>query len=238
MLNIAPIEGWVEPRRNPSSPDNWPAKAACWRERDVKRAYKHVTSSFIAGIVAILPVGGSIITVGYLESTISSSGLSRLPFYFPGFGLLTTVILIYLIGLAVTTFIGRWIWNRIDTLVEKLPALGSLYGTLKQILGYGQGEHAIFYEAVLVPSRDVKSEELGLVTNKIFDESGNVTKLVIFVPGSPNPTSGRLLVMDRACVKPLQMPVNDTLKALVSMGKAEIDMREFTGRGCGHVIPE
>jgi uncharacterized membrane protein len=177
----------------------------------------------MAGIVAILPVGGLIITIGYLESTISSSGLSRMPFYFPGFGLLATVIFIYLIGLVVTTFIGKWIWKRVDSILDKLPALGRLYQTLKQILGYGEGDDAIFYEAVLVPSRDIQADELGLVTNKIKDDKGNA-KLVIFIPGVPNPTSGRLIVMDKESVKPLTMPVNDTLKALVSMGKTEIDL--------------
>jgi uncharacterized membrane protein len=190
----------------------------------MKRIRKHITSSLLAGIVAILPVGGLIITIGYLESTISSSGLSKMPFYFPGFGLIAAVIFIYLIGFAVTTFIGKWIWKRVDSTLDKLPALGSLYQTLKQILGYGEGEDAIFYEAVLVPSRDIKSDELGLVTNKIADDKGN-TKLVIFVPGVPNPTSGRLILIDKESVKPLAMPVNDTLKALVSMGKTEIDLK-------------
>ncbi|MBU3948449.1 MAG: DUF502 domain-containing protein [Proteobacteria bacterium] len=192
----------------------------------MKRLRKHITSSLLAGIVAILPVGGLIITVGYLESMISSSGLSKLPFYFPGFGLIAAVILIYLIGFAVNTFIGKWIWKRVDSILDKLPALGRLYQTLKQILGYGEGEAAIFYETVLVPSRDIQSEELGLVTNKITDDKGN-TKLVIFVPGVPNPTSGRLIVIDKESVKPLSMPVNDTLKALVSMGKTEIDLKSL-----------
>jgi len=190
----------------------------------MKRLYKHITSSLIAGIVAILPVGGLIITIGYLESTISSSGLSKMPFYFPGFGLLATAIFIYLIGLVVTTFIGKWIWKRVDSILDKLPALGRIYQTLKQILGYGEGEDAIFYEAVLVPSRDIQSEELGLVTNRITDDEGK-SKLVIFIPGVPNPTSGRLIVMAKESVKPLSMPVNETLKALVSMGKTEIDLK-------------
>ena len=190
----------------------------------MKRIRKHITSSLLAGIVAILPVGGLIITIGYLESTISSSWLSKMPFYFPGFGLIAAVIFIYLIGFAVTTFIGKWIWKRVDSILDKLPALGSLYQTLKQILGYGEGEDAIFYEAVLVPSRNIQSDELGLVTNKITDDKGN-TKLVIFVPGVPNPTSGRLILIDKESVKPLAMPVNDTLKALVSMGKTEIDLK-------------
>lgn len=192
----------------------------------MKRLKKHIAGNLIAGIVAILPIGGLIITIGYLESTISSSGLSKMPFYFPGAGLLAAFIVIYLIGLAVTTFVGKWIWNRVDRILDKLPALGSLYKTLKQILGYGEGKDAIFHEAVLIPSKDYQSEELGLVTNKITDDEGN-TKLVIFIPGVPNPTSGRLVVMDRELVKPLAMPVNETLKALVSMGKTEIDLESL-----------
>lgn len=189
----------------------------------MKKLQKHIVSNLIAGIVAILPVGGLLITIGYLESTISSSGLSKMPFYFPGLGLLAAVILIYLIGLVVTTFIGRWIWNRVDSILDKLPMLGRLYQTLKQILGYGEGKDAIFYETVLIPGKDYQSEELGLVTNKIIDNEGN-TKLVIFVPGVPNPTSGRLIVMDKKLVKPLAMSVNETLKSLVSMGKTEINI--------------
>jgi hypothetical protein len=98
-------------------------------------------------------------------------------------------------------------------------------GLVQQILGYGKGENAIFYETVLVPSRDMLSEELGLVTNKISDEKGNIIKLVVFVPGAPNPTSGRLLVIDKGTVRPLTMPVNETLKVLVSMGKTEMDLQ-------------
>ncbi len=194
----------------------------------MKRIKRHITTCVIAGLVAILPVGGLIITVGYLESAISSSGLSKMPFYFPGFGLLAAVLLIYFIGLGVTTFVGRWLWKRIDRTLDRLPALGSLYQTLKQILGYGEGEDAIFYETVLVPSRDTDSEELGLVTNRILNPTG--TKLVIFIPGAPNPTSGRLIILDEKRVKPLDMPVNETLKALVSMGKTEIDIMRSTAR--------
>lgn len=192
----------------------------------MKKIQKHIVSNLIAGIVAILPVGGLLITIGYLESTISSSGLSEMPFYSPGLGLLAAVLFIYLIGLAVTTFVCKWIWSRADSMLDKLPMLGSLYQTLKQILGYGEGKDAIFYETVLIPSKDYQSEELGLVTNRITDKEGK-SKLVIFVPGALNPTSGRLVVMDKKLVKPLSMPVSETLKALVSMGKTEIDIESF-----------
>ncbi|HEB12287.1 MAG TPA: DUF502 domain-containing protein [Actinobacteria bacterium] len=190
------------------------------------RLYKHIGQAFLAGIVAILPIAGLIITVAYLESTISSTGISKIPFYFPGFGLLTAVISIYLVGLIVTNFIGKWIWKRVDKILNRLPALGRIYQTLKQILGYGEGEDAIFHEVVLVPSTDQQSEELGLVTNKMSDDQGH-TNLIIFVPGAPSPTSGRLIVMRQDSVKRLAVPVNEAIKALVSMGKTEIDLRSF-----------
>ncbi len=192
----------------------------------MKNVQKHITQCLMAGIVAMLPIGGLIITVGYMESMISGSGLSKLPFYFPGLGLIAAALLIYLVGLGVTTFLGKWIWSRIDRVLDKLPALGRLYQTLKQILGYGEGKDAIFHEVVLIPSRDFDSQEIGLVTNKITDEEGR-PKLIIFVPGVPNPTSGRLVVMDRDSVKQLSMPVNESLKALVSMGKTDIDLKSL-----------
>ena len=95
---------------------------------------RHFTKNILAGLVAILPIGGLILTIGYLETSISSAGLTRLPFYFPGLGILLVLVLIYFIGMILTTFIGKWLWNIIDKLLNSLPALGKLYQTLKQIL--------------------------------------------------------------------------------------------------------
>lgn len=184
---------------------------------------RHVTRCLIAGTVALLPIAGFIITIGYVESQIANSGLAKLPFYFPGFGLLVGFALVYLVGLGVSTFIGKWLWSRFDRLLDRLPALGRLYQTLKQILGYGKGEDAIFQDVVLVPGQSDQSEELGLVTNKVLDDDGK-TKLLIFVPASPTPTTGRLIVMDQDAVKPLEMPVNETLKALVALRKTEVNL--------------
>lgn len=186
---------------------------------------RHVTKCLLAGIVALLPIGGLVLTIAYLESTISSAGLTRLPFYFPGLGLLLALAVLYLIGLILTTFIGRWLWSRIDRLLDNLPALGKFYVSLKQILGYGEGRDAMFQETVLVPAPGGCGEEFGLVTNRVQTADGE-ERLVIFVPGSPNPTSGRLLLCRPAEVKPATLPVNTVLKVLVAAGKAEIPTDE------------
>src|SRR5882724_9528795 len=127
---------------------------------------KHISKCFLAGIVAMLPIAGFVFTVVYLEATIAGSWLARQPYYFPGLGLLATAAAIYLIGLTVSTFLGRWLWKRVDMLFDSLPALGRLYQTLKQIIGYGEGKDAIFHRVVLIRGAEPDGSELGLVTNE------------------------------------------------------------------------
>ena len=188
----------------------------------------HVSRCFIAGIVALLPIGGTVLAVGYMETTIADSGLKNQPFYFPGLGLIVVAAIIYLIGLLVSTFVGRWVWGNVDKLLDRLPAIGSLYQTLKQILGYGEGEEAIFQRVVLVPSLDRNAAEMGLVTNTIADKDG-AQKLVVFVPGSPNPAQGRMLVMAEEQTSPVDLPVSEALKAVLSIGKTSLAIKPPSG---------
>lgn len=184
---------------------------------------QHVSRCFLAGLVALLPIGGFVFVVIYLEMTIAGSWLARQPYYFPGLGLLATAAAIYVIGLTVSTFLGRWLWKRVDLLFDSLPALGRLYQTLKQILGYGEGTDAIFHRVVLVRGSEPDGSELGLVTNETTDDAGG-SKLIVFVPGAPNPTTGRLIVIDANHTIPLSVTVNDALKTLLSVGKTPVSL--------------
>jgi uncharacterized membrane protein len=184
---------------------------------------RHISHCFLAGLVALLPIGGFVFTVVYLEAMIAGSWLAKQPYYFPGLGLMATAAAIYLIGLTVSTFLGRWLWNRIDLLLNTLPALGRLYQTLKQIIGYGDGKDALFQRVILIRGSEPDGSELGLVTNETTDETG-ARKLIVFVPGAPNPTSGRLIVIDSARTTPLSVTVNDALKTLLSVGKTSVSL--------------
>lgn len=187
----------------------------------MKNITRHLSKCFVAGIVALLPIAGMVFTVVYFETMLAESWLADQPYYFPGLGLLAAVVVIYGIGFVVSTFLGRWIWARVDRLLDGLPALGGLYQTLKQILGYGEGQDAMFQRVVMIRSRDVDAEELALVTNVLRDDDGAV-RYVVFVPGSPNPTAGRLLLMAESALRPIDMPVSDAMRALVSVGKTSL----------------
>lgn len=189
---------------------------------------KHLSKCFIAGLLAILPIAGTILVLGYLESTISSSGISKLPFYFPGLGLALTCLVVYLLGLVTATLAGQWLWKQIDRAVNSVPAVGKLYTSLKQILGYGEGKEAVFQEVVIVKSLSEHGHEVGLVTNRFRDPQGNL-KLIVFVPGAPSPTVGRMVILPPEHVVPSPCSVHEALKTLLTIGKSAPDSIKNTG---------
>lgn len=195
----------------------------------MKALSRHLTRTLVAGVVALLPIGGLVLSVVLAERTIADSGLADQPFYFPGLGLVAVVLATYAIGLTITTFVGRILWSLLDGLLDRLPALGSLYRTLKQVLGYGQGEDAVFERAVLVPGREPGSHEIGLVTRHLPARDGCPPRLAVFVPSTPTPTSGRLVLIDTSAVEDLPVSVHEALKFLVGVGSLGLGDEEDAG---------
>ncbi|MEE2641322.1 MAG: DUF502 domain-containing protein [Planctomycetota bacterium] len=177
----------------------------------------HIWRCFVAGIVALLPVTGILFSVIYFERMVAASWLEKQGYYFFGLGILIAAAATYLIGLFFSNVIGMWIWNTFDRLLDRLPILGNLYQTLKQILGYGEGEDALFERVVFVASQDFEGEEIGLVTNdEINFQQGDT--LAVFIPFSPSPMNGRLIFVARDRVRECDLSVNQALKTLVSIG--------------------
>lgn len=179
---------------------------------------RHVTRCLVAGIVALLPIGGAVMTVAWLESSIADSWRQE-TWYFPGLGILVAVVGLYLAGLFVTTFLGRWLWRMADRLLGSLPLLGSLYQSLKEVLGYNTERGRFFQGVVAVPSDG--GFEIGFVTGDCVGPGGRPHKLV-FVPSAPNPTSGKLVLAEPAQLHALDVRTADALRALVSLGKSAL----------------
>lgn len=158
-------------------------------------------------------------TIVWLENAIAGGGLKTWAYYFPGLGLLLALAVVYLIGLFVTTFVGRWLWRRTDRLLENVPLLGTFYQSLKEVLGYDSAKERFFQGVVAVQNDD--GLELGLITGQTAGPNGDQLTLV-FVPGSPNPTNGKLLLVEPQRLCRLDVKVAAALRALVSMGKTPL----------------
>jgi len=181
----------------------------------MERLQKHFVICLITGLVAILPVGGIILLIAFAERALSPLVPAR--FYFPGEGLLLVIAVLYLLGLTLTSVVGRWLWNAVDAGMTRLPGLGMLYRTLKQILGLDSGEGGLFQRIVLVPDHSTGGVEIGLVTAS--ESEHEPQQLIVFVPFSPNPSQGRLLRIAASEVTATDWSVDKALKALFSLGK-------------------
>ena len=180
---------------------------------------RHVTRCLVGGIVALLPIGGTVLGLAYAETTLAASWRDQVNWYFPGLGILTALLLVYLVGLFVTTFLGRWLWRTADKLLQRLPLIGTLYQSLKEVLGYDTDRDR-FFEAVVAVRVD-DGFEIGLVTGSADGPDGTEHTLV-FVPSSPNPSNGRLLLLPPEHIKTLDLRAADALRGLVSMGKTPL----------------
>ena len=140
----------------------------------------------------------------------------------PGVGLIIGAIAITVIGAIAAGFFGRWIIRTGEALLNRMPIVGTIYGAVKQILETVLASQSdAFRDVVLVeyPRKDlwvigfVTGGTKGEVKDAIPDETVNV-----FVPTTPNPTSGFLLFCPKSELQYLDMSVEDAVKLVVSGG--------------------
>ncbi len=140
----------------------------------------------------------------------------------PGLGVLVTLALMLLTGMFVTNIFGQWWVHQWDRLLNRIPIVKSIYSSVKQVSDtlFSSSGNA-FREAVLVQYPREGSWTIAFVTGR---PSGEVAAHLVgehvslYVPTTPNPTSGFFLMMPKSSIKPLDMSVDEALKYIISMG--------------------
>ena len=140
----------------------------------------------------------------------------------PGFGLLIGVIIITLIGAIAAGFLGRWIIKLGEKILNKMPVVRSIYSAFKQILETVLASQSdAFRDVVLVQYPREGLWVIGFVTGVTKGEvqdSIPATTVNVFIPTTPNPTSGFLLFCPKEELVYLKMSVEQALKLVVSGG--------------------
>ena len=139
----------------------------------------------------------------------------------PGLGVIVMVGGLLLTGVFATNIFGQWGLRQGDRLMRKIPIVKSIYNSVKQVSDtlFSSNGNA-FREAVLVQYPRHGSWTIAFVTGKPGGEvAGHLPDHVsVYVPTTPNPTSGFFLMMPRADVVQLRMSVDEALKYVISMG--------------------
>ena len=148
-------------------------------------------------------------------------GLDKL-MHIPGVGVVLVLTAILLTGLLVANMVGQWWLARWDGLLARIPIVKSIYSSVKQVsdtLFSSSGQ--AFRQAVMVQYPHAGSWTIAFVTGT---PAGEVAEhlpgehISVYVPTTPNPTSGFFLMMPRADVVELRMSVDEALKYVISMG--------------------
>lgn len=140
----------------------------------------------------------------------------------PGLSVIIVVTALWLTGVAVTNMAGQWIVNQSNRMFSNIPIVKSIYSSVKQVsdtLFSSSGQ--AFRQAVLVQYPRAGSWTIAFVTGKPNGEVADklpADMLTLYVPTTPNPTSGFMLMVPRADVVELQMSVDEALKYIISMG--------------------
>jgi uncharacterized membrane protein len=140
----------------------------------------------------------------------------------PGLSIVVMVAGLLLSGMFVTNIIGQWAVRQWDRLMSHIPIVKSIYSSVKQVSDtlFSSNGNA-FREAVLVQYPHPGAWTIAFVTGRPGGEVAGLLAdehLSLYVPTTPNPTSGFLLMVPRGAVRPLAMSVDEALKYIISMG--------------------
>jgi len=193
---------------------------------------------FITGLLILVPLAITLWVLNLIISTMDQSLLllppswrpeALLGFYIPGLGTILTLLIILLTGMAARNFIGRQVVSLWEGLLTRIPVVKSIYSSVKQVSDtlFSSSGNA-FRKAVLIQYPRQGSWTIAFLTGA---PGGEVARYLpgehisVYVPTTPNPTSGFFLMVPRAESVELEMSVDEALKYIVSMGVVAPDMQ-------------
>ena len=187
---------------------------------------KEIRSAFVTGFLVLVPLLATIQLLMWFFKTIDTTIRSVLPDVAPlnfwGAGLLLVLMLIFLTGLLTHNLVGRLIIDFFDHLIRKAPVVGGIYGSIKKFLEtiFHPGSDQ-FHGTVLVefPRKGVYSVgfRTGKPDAKLQPKTGEPFTNV-FVPCTPNPTSGFYILVPETELITLDLSVQEAFKIVISMG--------------------
>ncbi|MEQ8387953.1 MAG: DUF502 domain-containing protein [Alphaproteobacteria bacterium] len=196
------------------------------------RLLQKLRAYFLTGVLVTAPLGLTIylawIFIDFVDNQITPlfpdkyNPENYLPFAIPGIGLLVAIIGLTIIGAVTAGFFGRALIRASERILARMPVIRNIYSVFKQLFETVLADQSkAFREVVLLeyPRRDIWA--VGFLTSGTKGEVGEKTDkdmVNVFLPTTPNPTSGYLLFVPREDVITLEMTVEEGIKLVVSAG--------------------
>ena len=183
--------------------------------------WQSIKRRIFAGLLAIVPIAVTFWILKLLFTFFDGFAapiLKRIGIEIPGLGIILTLVIVFVLGLFVTNVLGKTLFKWGERILAKLPIVNTIYKTIKQITSALSGSTVKSFQQVIF----MQYPRIGLwtmcfVTNESQNETGEKFYHV-FVPTTPNPTSGVFIIVPKKDVVHPNISVEDGLKAIISGG--------------------
>lgn len=199
----------------------------------MKRFLRWLRATFVSGLLAVLPIGVTVYILWLVYRALDSLLGRGRPLgdtieraaghWIPGLGIVLLVLLILLAGVITRSLVGRTVQRSFERAFLVVPGVRRVFGTFKQFVDavLGRNRADAFKQVVLFEFPQPGTYAVGVVTHEnpaTLQEAVGEECVVVYLPNSPNPLGGRLFVVPRRVVKPLDMSVEDAISMFVSSG--------------------
>lgn len=180
----------------------------------------HLRKAFLAGILAAAPVAVTIFVIIYIESQTRTAvekaiGRDVAPFV----GVLLIVAIVYVVGVIVSSLVGKLLLRVADKALSRLPVVKSVYAAWKQIALTPGGGEGMYAKVVLLDADDAGvagASQMGFTNAETIPGSSDLW--AVFIPQCPNPLNGRLVFVPKARCRMTDISAEDAFKMLLSTG--------------------
>jgi uncharacterized membrane protein len=197
---------------------------------------RFIRRTFLAGLLILIPLFVTYMLIAFLFNIFTNAGAPLMKGLFrlldlnrhawteplvPLINFLLSLTVIFLLGLFGANFLGRRILQAVDTLILRLPLVKSIYGAVKQMVDTFQGPRRSFQRVVLIQYPSQGLWTMGFVASERRDTMNltpSPTILSVYIPTTPNPTTGYLAMVRPEDVVDVDYTVEDAFKFIISSG--------------------
>ena len=184
--------------------------------------WTHFKRTILAGIFTIVPLaltGFILVFMFRFLDSVSAPILNIIGFHIPGLGILLTILSVYLLGVIIRNVLGRRLFGWGEKIVLAIPLVSTIYKTIKQFINAfsGTADGKNFQKVIFLQYPRVGVWTLAFVTGESVD-ANSVEYYHIFVPTTPNPTSGFFIIIPKRETMLTEMTVEEGIKMVISGG--------------------
>lgn len=192
---------------------------------------KFLKRYLIAGLLVWIPLWATAVVIAFVVEVLDKT-VALLPDKYqpmnviginiPGIGIVISFVVLLVTGMVATNFLGERLVGLGETIVKRIPLVGSIHQAVKQVMQtIFSTSNQSFRKVLLVeyPRKGLWSIafQTAATSSSVAELSGG-DKITIFIPTTPNPTSGFLMLIDKSEAKELDISIDDALKMIISLG--------------------